>query len=1171
MGVPRQASAMICLAAIAVSHLQIADAQEKFEITIAAQPIADAVKSLSYQTQHSVLFQTDVLGDAYAKPISGELSLQQALDLLLEGTSLQGGLTSSGVIVISQNTSANAPGSEGSILTNEKMKQALLAGAAAAAINGAPAIAQTETTPTPEAVDVVETDAEEEALINDTIVVTGRRLDQNLSIAAKRDAKQIVDTITADQSSRLPDNNIAESLGRIPGVSFLRDIDTGDGTFVSIRGLDSALNNIQFDGVNAGVASGGARRVGIDGLTSDDVSELRVLKSLLPEDEGEGIGGSVQIITKSALERGEDRFDVGLEGRRSDFHNKTGFSVNAAGTKIFNENFGVNLSATFRRREIRNFEIDSSSTNLAFLPTFTFPGGQTFTNADILANGNDDLLDAGTAFDNVPSGTFSTDVISFEDQTYGTQRQTRDTFALSGTVDWRITENTLLTLGGRYNDEDIEATENFLRIEDDDGDFEDVNGVLTTEFRDPEIDLSFEIEDRERIQSTLFLRGETTLDRWQLKYQASYSGAESSSPETILDFSTASLLDRDTVNPVPFTYVDTYFPVPDLSVLSDPEFVAALADPSTFQIAKDIDAQIFDRRKNDRYALRFDADYELDWQAFGGNFNTVSFGAKFERSELTDETIEFDEGAEFIDLDGTFDASENGSAEDATLGSFPGLFTGDAQSLSPIGSPLSGIGVNGIPIPDDGAFRALVSNFNRTIRSSTEFDDLVSRDSRDVSEDLYAAYAQTEFQAGRLTLTGGVRLEHYEAQYKNPATFDGSIDITNLINGAEENNEFDVFSNAVSEAFTQRSDNFEVLPRMNAIFEFSDTFQIRAGAGLSLARPTISQLSSPIEVDLGIELDRSNVGDTPILPGVDSAAAAVAAGGFGLADISDGSLTVESGNPDLENAVSQNFDLSFEWYPKSGTSLAVGLFHKRIENFIFIGAEPAGGAINLQGFESSLTPDGAALLQPLGGLQGLADAGVLDVEIVQPKNGDVGTIQGVEIGLNHQLDWAPGVFSDMGFSANVTFTESRATIPVASALDDDEALVILGIANEGDSLSRRTQFFNSPPVSGNVSLYYDANGLDIGLSGSYQDQSFNAVDDFGLDQYDDEYWRFDLSVAYELPTRRFGETVIYFEVPDFTDDGQKPTSVQTIGKTRRLFDLATFNGREVRFGLRTKF
>ena len=88
-------------------------------------------------------------------------------------------------------------------------------------------------------------------LVQDVVTVTGRRRDAELAIETKRNAKQIVDALSADNTSRLPDNNIAESLGRIPGVSFRRNRETGNGDFVSVRGLDSSLVNVQFNGVNS--------------------------------------------------------------------------------------------------------------------------------------------------------------------------------------------------------------------------------------------------------------------------------------------------------------------------------------------------------------------------------------------------------------------------------------------------------------------------------------------------------------------------------------------------------------------------------------------------------------------------------------------------------------------------------------------------------------------------------------------------------------------------------------------------------------------------------------------------------------------------------------------------------------------------------------------------------
>ncbi|CAN0580259.1 unnamed protein product, partial [Laminaria digitata] len=178
------------------------------------------------------------------------------------------------------------------------------------------------------------------------IIVSGRRLDAQLSIDAKRDADQIIDVLTADEASKLPDSNIAESLSRITGVSVIRSGETGDGNFISVRGLDTALVNVQFDGVTGGTANGGNRSVPLEGLSSDNIAEIRVSKSLLPSDEGVGVGGAVKIISKTPLNGGKDRITFDASGRYHEFAEKMGYDIGGSFTKIFSDSFGVTFAGS---------------------------------------------------------------------------------------------------------------------------------------------------------------------------------------------------------------------------------------------------------------------------------------------------------------------------------------------------------------------------------------------------------------------------------------------------------------------------------------------------------------------------------------------------------------------------------------------------------------------------------------------------------------------------------------------------------------------------------------------------------------------------------------------------------------------------------------------------------
>jgi outer membrane receptor protein involved in Fe transport len=48
--------------------------------------------------------------------------------------------------------------------------------------------------------------------------------------------------------------------------------------------------------------------------------------------------------------------------------------------------------------------------------------------------------------------------------------------------------------------------------------------------------------------------------------------------------------------------------------------------------------------------------------------------------------------------------------------------------------------------------------------------------------------------------------------------------------------------------------------------------------------------------------------------------------------------TTTAGDPTLKPTMSNNFDLSVEWYPRAGTSLHAGVFYKRITDSVVYGA-----------------------------------------------------------------------------------------------------------------------------------------------------------------------------------------------------------------------------------------
>ena len=103
---------------------------------------------------------------------------------------------------------------------------------------------------------------------------------------------------------KLPDGNPAEALRRIPGMA--AQVDQDEGRCIVIRDVDSSLNNVTLNGLNVGTPSEqGNRGIALDSIPADLISRLEVVKAVTPDMDANAIGGSVNIVTQSALDRPE--------------------------------------------------------------------------------------------------------------------------------------------------------------------------------------------------------------------------------------------------------------------------------------------------------------------------------------------------------------------------------------------------------------------------------------------------------------------------------------------------------------------------------------------------------------------------------------------------------------------------------------------------------------------------------------------------------------------------------------------------------------------------------------------------------------------------------------------------------------------------------------------------
>jgi TonB-dependent receptor len=183
----------------------------------------------------------------------------------------------------------------------------------------------------------------------DEIVVTGASIrdSQAAAIEAKRNAFNVKDIISADTVGRFPDQNLADSLGRLPGVAIERD--QGQARFINFRGAPTRWTSISFDGIDVLGADNG-RTPRFDSFPSVITRSIEASKAITPDMPAEAVAGFVDIKTFSPFEK--EGFAASLEGGLGN-QELGGGDVDKANARLSysDEKFGVVVYASENSRE----------------------------------------------------------------------------------------------------------------------------------------------------------------------------------------------------------------------------------------------------------------------------------------------------------------------------------------------------------------------------------------------------------------------------------------------------------------------------------------------------------------------------------------------------------------------------------------------------------------------------------------------------------------------------------------------------------------------------------------------------------------------------------------------------------------------------------------------------
>jgi len=249
-------------------------------VAIPSQPLDRALNALSRQTGLQFVYNAQAAGNPQARAVPAGLSPEESLKQLLAGTGLRYRFLNDSTVTIEADSSAA-----------EVPPQASQSATATAAVAAA---------------------AQSPLHQLDRIEVTGsysRSLEQAVDL--KRWNIGFSDSIVATDVADFPEQNLAEALQRMPGVTIERN--KGLGTRVSVRGLPPEYTHVSINDLATASGSGG-RDVEFDMFASEIIQQVTVLKSPTAATEEGGIAGSVDISTARPFDYSDRKLVVSAEG-----------------------------------------------------------------------------------------------------------------------------------------------------------------------------------------------------------------------------------------------------------------------------------------------------------------------------------------------------------------------------------------------------------------------------------------------------------------------------------------------------------------------------------------------------------------------------------------------------------------------------------------------------------------------------------------------------------------------------------------------------------------------------------------------------------------------------------------------------------------------------------------
>ena len=899
------------------------------------------------------------------------------------------------------------------------------------------------------------------------IVVFGQRSARALALNQERAAENFTTVVSTDFVGQFPGTTIAEALRRVPGVSFARDFDTGNGSNIVIRGLPADLNTVKLDGVELPVGNGFERSANLGNILADSVDSIRINKTLLPSQDSAGIGGLVEIETKSPLNRPRRFGSLIVEKgeRGGDYGEDLYVSGLLSGTFGADDTVGLSASVQYREQDILFRRSFSNAQRGLYLPlgpngeaTLTGPGN---IDPRLSFPFEDEPGADGVWYSSVENSLSSTDLDNLTANISGALKlgrhtdlrltiqraeQTQDLFTGSASASTFLNYQLqpIQSLGGepRYG----------LTLAG--------SGIGEVSF----FQFGTHVVSNNEKQTTdlLALRGETDIGQWSIGYELGYTLGELERPDRTVvslqanDFSISEgFLSEEAIDPVEGRVISIFSrPSSGLPIrlLVNDDGRRFVNDPNRLGIGTISGDDTLGSNSRRVQEIYFRYDVRNSW------LNYIEAGVDLEQSRFE-------------------------SSRDMTA-----VFSGNGAPAETLGLSLVDQGIPG----GDSAFLILDSQSLVPFTRDSELvrlaeGGLLSDFSGDIDpldllefteEEEVAFYVQASVNFGRLGIIGGIRFSEYDVSAANiysPIVVSGPT--------FERDPVFEAEFREVREGKAAQS---EVLPRLLVRYDFSEDFVLRGGYFRSIARPRIADVSR----DTSITLFR------------------VARYG---PNRDQWRLRIREGNPDIKPAITDHFDLSLEKYLSNAGAVKLSVFLKEIDNLI-----ESNVSTRTDDLQGAVLPDHPYF----NNLEAdLASAGTtLEVQRTRPVNAeDQAMIWGAEFAYEQQFNFLPGYWGGLGFLANFVYTESEKDIPrtwSAKPVFDGDGNVT-GFETE-EYVLRNISFDSAPEKSGTIAVTYTDRGWDGALSYSFQDRALTSLSTNGIGTYIDSLDTLDLRIQYQL-------------------------------------------------------